>query len=59
MPNNKNPQDRQPGEKPAGKFHYNPGNMSGKKIGTTEEDNKDQERADKKQGQPEDRERNH
>jgi hypothetical protein len=28
--NNKNPNQRQPGEKPPGKFHYNPGNMSGK-----------------------------
>jgi hypothetical protein len=36
MPNNKNANEKQPGEKEPGKFHYNPGNMSGKKIGTNE-----------------------
>ena len=33
MANNKNPNEKQPGEKVEGKFHYNPGNMSGKKAG--------------------------
>jgi hypothetical protein len=33
MANNKNPNEKQPGEKAEGKFHYNPGNMSGKKAG--------------------------
>jgi hypothetical protein len=28
--NNKNPSEKRPGEKPEGKFHFNPGNMSGK-----------------------------
>jgi hypothetical protein len=28
--NNKNPNEEQPGEKPEGKYHYNPGNQSGK-----------------------------
>jgi hypothetical protein len=32
MANNKNPGEKLPGEKPEGKFHYNPGNMSGKKA---------------------------
>jgi hypothetical protein len=36
--NNKDPNQKQPGEKEPGTFHYNPGNMSGKTIGT----NKDQ-----------------
>ena len=36
MANNKNPNQKQPGEKEPGKFHYNPGNMSGKKIGKDE-----------------------
>jgi hypothetical protein len=31
--NNKNPNEKQPGAKKDGKFHYNPGNMSGKKAG--------------------------
>jgi hypothetical protein len=30
LSNNKNPNQQQPGEKEPGKFHYNPGNMSGK-----------------------------
>jgi hypothetical protein len=31
--NNKNSNQKQPGEKEPGTFHYNPGNMSGKTIG--------------------------
>ena len=30
MADNKNPNVKQPGEKPEGKYHYNPGNQSGK-----------------------------
>jgi hypothetical protein len=30
MADNKNPNEKQPGEKPEGKQHYNPGNQSGK-----------------------------
>lgn len=36
MANNKNPNQKQPGEKEPGTFHYNPGNMSGKKIGAND-----------------------
>ena len=36
MANNKN-RDEKPGELPDGKFHYNPGNMSGKKPGDGEQ----------------------
>jgi hypothetical protein len=36
MGNNKDPKKPQPGEMPEGKFHYNPGNMSGKKIGNAQ-----------------------
>jgi hypothetical protein len=28
--NNRNPNKRQPGEKPEGTYHFNPGNQSGK-----------------------------
>jgi hypothetical protein len=28
--NNKNPNEKQPGEKPEGTYHFNPGNQSGK-----------------------------
>jgi len=36
MGNSKDPNKIRPGEMPPGKFHYNPGNMSGKKIGNAE-----------------------
>jgi hypothetical protein len=44
--NNKDPNQKQPGEKEPGKFHYNPGNMSGKTIGTNK-DESEQSNADK------------
>lgn len=37
MANNKNPDQKQSGEKEPGKFHYNPGNMSGKSMGATKD----------------------
>jgi hypothetical protein len=36
MANNKNPK-KQPGENPEGKYHFNPGNMAGKKPGDPEQ----------------------
>jgi hypothetical protein len=30
MADTKNPDEKQPGEKPEGKYHYNPGNQSAK-----------------------------
>lgn len=33
MANNKNPNEKQPGENSEGKYHFNPGNMAGKKPG--------------------------
>jgi hypothetical protein len=44
MADTKNPNEKQPGEKPEGKYHYNPGNQSGKEAENvpkkeTEEDN--------------------
>ena len=35
--NNKNPNEKQPGENPDGKYHFNPGNMAGKKPGDSEQ----------------------
>lgn len=32
MADNKNPNQKQPGERHEGKYHYNPGNQSGKTI---------------------------
>jgi hypothetical protein len=37
MPNNKNPNEKLPGEDPEGKFHYNPGNVAGKKPNDPEQ----------------------
>jgi hypothetical protein len=36
--NNKDPHQRQPGEKEPGTFHYNPGNMSGKTADSRKDD---------------------
>jgi hypothetical protein len=36
MPNNKNLNEKRPGENPEGKYHFNPGNMAGKKPGDAE-----------------------
>lgn len=33
---NHSPEEKLPGENPKGKFHYNPGNMAGKKPGDPE-----------------------
>jgi hypothetical protein len=35
MADKRDPKQKQPGEKPEGKYHYNPGNMSGKTIEST------------------------
>ncbi len=35
--NTKNPNQKQPGEHPDGKFHFNPGNMAGKKPEDTKQ----------------------
>jgi hypothetical protein len=43
--NNKDPNQKQPGEREPGKYHYNPGNMSGKTIGT-ENDGPERSKAD-------------
>jgi hypothetical protein len=41
MANNKDIEEKVPGENPEGKFHYNPGNMAGKKP--VKEEDKDEE----------------
>ncbi|MBV9529794.1 MAG: hypothetical protein JO283_01660 [Bradyrhizobium sp.] len=35
MADNKDPRQKRPGEKQAGKYHYNPGNQSGKTVEIT------------------------
>ena len=46
MGNNKNPNQKRPGEKEAGTFHYNPGNMSGKTAGVSKENSEHQSTRD-------------
>jgi hypothetical protein len=42
MADNKNPNEKQPGEHAEGKYHYNPGNQAGKTVEDSEkEDNLD------------------
>jgi hypothetical protein len=53
MANNKNPNAKQPGEKAPGKFHYNPGNMSGKNVKTGEEKSEKKKDGDKLQSRDE------
>jgi hypothetical protein len=48
MANNKNPNQKQPGEKAPGTFHYNPGNMSGKTIGTRNDKSEQKSDADRR-----------
>jgi hypothetical protein len=47
MANNRDPKQKQPGEKPPGKFHYNPGNQSGKTIETTKPESERENNADR------------
>ena len=46
--NNKNPNEKLPGENPEGKYHFNPGNMAGKKPGDAKqtEENRGKPQAD-------------
>jgi hypothetical protein len=50
--NNKNPNQKQAGEKEPGKFHYNPGNMSGKTADTKKDESKSESTADSGRGHP-------
>jgi hypothetical protein len=47
MANNKNPNEKQPGEKTAGKYHYNPGNMSGKTVDINKDEAEQQNNVDR------------
>ena len=49
---NKKTDEKKPGEKKSGKFHYNPGNMSGKEAGV----HKEQSEREKASGQFQSRE---
>ena len=47
MADDKNPNDKQAGEKPEGKYHYNPGNQSGK-TADAQDNNADKKPGDEK-----------
>ena len=53
MANNRNPNEKLPGEKAPGKHHYNPGNMSGKTVKTAEERSEKKNDGDKLQSRDE------
>ena len=53
MGNNNDPNQKQRGEKEPGKFHYNPGNMSGKTI-SIDTDEAEKSNADKSRGDQQD-----
>ena len=50
--NNKNPNVKQPGENPDGKYHFNPGNMAGKKPGDAKQTDKNRDEARKPNERP-------
>lgn len=47
MADNKNPNERQPGEKQSGKYHYNPGNQSGKTVEITKPESEQENNVDR------------
>ncbi len=55
MADNKNPNQKQPGEKPPGKYHFNPGNMSGKTLDQSREESNE----DREKGRREEQDRKH
>jgi hypothetical protein len=47
MADNKNPKQKQPGEKEPGKYHFNPGNMSGKTSDSCKDESDQRANADR------------
>jgi len=52
MANNKNPNEKRPRENPQGKYHFNPGNMAGKKPGDSEQTAENRGEPDKNKEKP-------
>jgi hypothetical protein len=52
--NNKNPNVRQPGENPDGKYHFNPGNMAGKNPKDAKQMDKNRDETHKPKEKPAD-----
>jgi hypothetical protein len=57
MANNRNPKQKQPGEKEPGKYHYNPGNQSGKTVEIIKPEPAQGNNADRRQGRQEQKDR--
>ena len=53
MATNKDPKQKQPGEREPGKYHYNPGNQSGKTIETTKPEAEQENNVDRIQSRHE------
>lgn len=49
MADDTDPKSKQPGEKPEGKFHYNPGNMSQKTVESVKPEAEQHANEDRKQ----------
>ena len=47
MADNKNPNEKQPGEKSSGTFHYNPGNQSGKTVDVVKPESEQENNTDR------------
>ena len=47
MADNKNPDVKQPGEKQEGKYHYNPGNQSGKTADILKDESEQENNTDR------------
>jgi hypothetical protein len=57
MADNKDANQKQPGEKKEGKYHYNPGNQSGKELGIAHPENADEPKAEHLHSRDESRKR--
>jgi hypothetical protein len=53
MATNKDPKQKQPGEREPGKYHYNPGNQSGKTIEVTKPESEQENNVDRIQSRHE------
>jgi hypothetical protein len=54
---NRNPKQKQPGEKESGKYHYNPGNQSGKTVEIIKPESAQENNADRIQRRREQQDR--
>lgn len=54
MADNKDPHEKQPGEKQEGKYHYNPGNMSGKTMDAGKDEPEQKANRDRMESRDED-----